>query len=153
MGGSVVVGNVGLDIGGEIVTIAPVIVRYWLPPLVWAAVILAGSGEQLSAAQTGGRLEPLLTSIFGPLSPETFLAIHFFLRKLTHLAAYGLLGALLFRATRRGVAQTLALTLVVAALDEWHQSTLLTRTGSVGDVVIDLAGAALAVMALRRWAQ
>ena len=71
-----------------------------------------------------------------------------------------ILGALWFRAFRRGprlapgAAAWSALTLSVAwaGLDEWHQSFVPARTASAGDVALDGASAALAVLvAVRGW--
>lgn len=98
----------------------------------------------------------LLSWFLPPLSPE-FETVHFVIRKTIHVLAYGLLGALDFRAvrgTRRGwqmswsVAAVL-LAAIVASLDEYHQSFLPSRTGVPSDVVIDVCGATLAQLMWR----
>jgi VanZ family protein len=118
----------------------------WLPPLLWAAVILVASSDAFSSRETGGTLHSLLDW----LPPEVFKAIHFCIRKGGHLLAYALLGALTWRADRR-VAVALGFTALIAVLDEWHQSTIPSREGSGWDVLLDLAGAAVAVTVLRWW--
>ena len=73
-----------------------------------------------------------------------------------------MLAVLAFRALRlsldvslpRLVGLAMSLVVVVAALDELRQSSLATRTGSLGDVAIDFTGGALGVgliVALHRW--
>jgi VanZ family protein len=133
-------------------------VRWWLPPLLWTAVILAASSDAFSSGSTGGTMRGLLEALLGPLSDLTFEVIQFVIRKLTHLLAYGLLGALTLRAIRRGrtawnprwLLAALAYSLVIAIIDETHQSLIPSRTGSLGDVVIDFAGAVVAGMVMRR---
>jgi VanZ family protein len=71
------------------------------------------------------------------------------LRKLGHMAEYGLLWWLWWRALghrHKGVA--IAITLVYAASDELHQSFVSGRHGSPVDWLIDAAGVALAVLAV-----
>lgn len=132
--------------------------RWWLPPLLWSAVILAASSDAFSSGSTGGTMRGLLESLLGPLSDLTFEVVQFTIRKLVHLVAYGILGALALRAMRRGrdgwdarwLVSALAFALVIAVADETRQSTVPSRTGSIGDVVIDAAGALLAGLAIRR---
>lgn len=132
--------------------------RYWLPALTWAAILLAASGERFSSSETGGIISSLLSLIGGSVNAVTFTVINFVIRKAGHVLAYGLLGVLFLRAIRGPLtgwtipwsATALVLTLAVASIDEWHQSTTLTRTGSASDVALDLAGAAIA-LALFRW--
>ena len=66
------------------------------------------------------------------------------LRKLAHAAEYGVLGALLARATgRSGVA--LALGTLYAVSDEIHQTFVSGRAGSPLDVAIDAIGVACGI--------
>ena len=66
------------------------------------------------------------------------------LRKLAHMAAFGLLWWLWLRALGRPLTAAL-ITLAYAASDEWHQSFVHGRTGTPVDWAIDAAGVALAV--------
>ncbi len=97
----------------------------------------------------------MINSIIGhPLTPAQFGAIHFLIRKGSHLIEYGVLGALLFRAFRaerggwntRWAMAAVAVAAAVGGLDEWHQLFVPSRTASVGDVLFDAASAALAQM-------
>jgi VanZ family protein len=74
------------------------------------------------------------------------------LRKLVHMATYGLLWLLWERALRRPVAAA-AITLAYAATDEFHQSFVEGRHGTPVDWLIDTAGVAVAVAAWRRYSQ
>ena len=125
--------------------------RLWLPPLLWTAVILTASSASFSSANTGPVLAKLINAIF-PVSPDTFAALHFLIRKAGHLAGYGILGALVLRAIRAErpgwkvswAIAAIAFAAVVASLDEWNQSFIPSRTAAPQDVLIDTLGATLA---------
>lgn len=75
------------------------------------------------------------------------------LRKLAHMAVYGLLTlawwwALLPR-TRRPLAVAVVIALLYAASDEYHQSFVADRSGHPLDVAIDSVGILLAVLSVR----
>ena len=66
-------------------------------------------------------------------------------RKLIHMGTYGLLWFLCWRATGYGhPAPSIAIALLYAASDEYHQSFVDGRHGSPWDVAIDAAGVGLA---------
>jgi VanZ family protein len=72
-------------------------------------------------------------------------------RKLVHMASYGLLWWLWWRALgRRAPALAVAITLTYAATDELHQHFVPGRHGTPVDVAIDAAGVALAMLAVKR---
>jgi VanZ family protein len=73
------------------------------------------------------------------------------LRKLAHMAEYGLLWLLWQRALdhRHPLAAT-AITLAYAATDEFHQTFVTGRHGTPVDVLIDAAGVAVAAALYRR---
>jgi VanZ family protein len=74
-----------------------------------------------------------------------------FLRKAAHMAEYGLLWFLWWRALGYGhPAPAIAITLLWAASDEFHQSFIEGRHGSPWDVAIDAVGVGLAVLVARR---
>jgi VanZ family protein len=100
----------------------------WMAVVFWMGVIFAFSAT------------PSLASPFEPV-------YDFILRKLAHLAVYTVLTVLLVRAFRLHVARpTYAwlLAMLVAALyacsDEWHQTVVPGREGTVRDVMIDSLG-------------
>lgn len=130
--------------------------RCWLPVFLWTAVILAASSDLFSSRNTGSLLETLVVAIVG-YKPESFPLLHAAVRKLGHLCEYAILGGLAFRAARgdRGgfaipwAVTAVAIALVVAGIDEWHQTFVPSRTGSPADVALDAAGASLAQMIVR----
>jgi VanZ family protein len=73
------------------------------------------------------------------------------LRKAAHMAEYGLLWWLWWRALGyRHMAAAAAITIAYAATDELHQSFVTGRHGTPVDVLIDAAGVALAMAAAAR---
>ncbi|MEA2236913.1 MAG: hypothetical protein QOC81_1637 [Thermoanaerobaculia bacterium] len=130
---------------------------YWLPPLVWAAVILAASSDLFSSTHTGGWIARI-TSFLGPsLAPATLDLVNHILRKIGHMTAYGILSALSFRALRgegpgwrlRWAVGAIVMALFVASIDEFHQSFVASRTGAWQDVVLDTAGATIMQITIR----
>ena len=106
--------------------------RRWLPPALWAALIL------------------VLTSIPSPVEAPGGIP---HLDKVVHLALYGALGWLVARAlqSRRPLALAAALTAIAlfAAIDEWHQQ-FFTRTPDLVDWLADVIGASLGLAAAVR---
>jgi len=83
-------------------------------------------------------------------------AADFVLRKAGHMAVFGILAVLLWRAIsysrRRGaVVASLVLTILYAASDEFHQSFTAGRHPSPVDVAIDSVGALIALLVLTAW--
>ncbi len=73
------------------------------------------------------------------------------LRKLAHMAEFGLLWFLWWRALGYGNRLTPALIAIAYAVtDELHQTTVEGRVGSPVDVLIDSAGVVLAALVARR---
>ena len=137
----------------------PNLLRAWWPAAVWICLIAFESTDVFSSEHTGSLLYTLLTRLFGNIDLYKFLVFHHYLRKTGHVVGYGMLSLLLLRAWRAtlGRVQPLLLravllswlgTATVAALDEWHQSYIPSRTGSVWDVALDsVAGVAFLVVA------
>jgi len=132
--------------------------NYWLPPIVWAAVILIASTDLFSGSNTGSMIQRIAVSIFGHrLAPETAAALNHVIRKAAHLTEYGILGALTFRALRGGKRSwnprwaigAIVFATFIASIDEIHQSFIPSRTGTWHDVVLDAAGAAIAQILIR----
>jgi VanZ family protein len=130
------------------------LLKYWGPAILWSVVLLLMSGSAGSSSVTGR----VLAFFLSPASPA-FDPLHFLIRKTIHVVAYGLLGALDFRAVRgarRGwrpawSAVAVVLAVAIASLDEYHQSFFASRTGVPSDVVIDACGATLAQLVCYRF--
>jgi len=132
--------------------------NYWLPPIVWAAVILIASTDLFSGSNTAGVLQRIAVTIFGHrLAPATAETLNFLIRKSAHLTEYGILSALTFRALRgeqkswswRWAIGAIVFAGVIASIDEIHQSFVPSRTGTWHDVLLDTAGATLAQILIR----
>ena len=133
-------------------------IRYWLPVIAWFGVIFVASTDLMSAQHTSRFLAPFLRWLNPDITLETIRAVQFAVRKAAHVTEYAILSFLLFRAlqsgTRRMIWRNAAIAFVTAAayaaLDEYHQSFVASRTGSPLDVLIDASGAALGIL-IYRW--
>jgi VanZ family protein len=135
------------------------LVMAWLPALCWAAVIFSLSTDAFSAEHTGRILRLILFTLMPHLSEQTFVTIHFFVRKTAHFTEYFIFCLLLYRGIRggrRGWRWSWALTALLiaagySALDEIHQAFVASRTASPYDSLLDSIGATFAVIALFLW--
>lgn len=136
--------------------------RLWRygPLLLWLGFIFLASTGEMSAANTSRIIRPLLLWLFPNISEATLASVHIFVRKCGHFTEYAVLGLLAVRAFISSSIKTLfkhwflsslILVIIYALLDEYHQSFVATRTGSIYDSMIDAAGGftALVVFALR----
>jgi VanZ family protein len=104
--------------------------RRWLPPLLWAALIL------------------ILTSLPGSLVPVSPFRNF---DKVVHLTIYGVLGWFTARALSNGSRLAAAAFVAVAiiscfsALDEWHQQSISRRSMELLDWAADTMGAVIGV--------
>jgi len=107
----------------------------WLPAIAWAGLIFAFSAQ------------PDLRFV-----PDA--GLDFVVRKLGHMAVFGILALLLWRALartnawRRPWAWAFVVAVLYAATDELHQGLVAGRHPSAVDVGIDAAGALIAVVAV-----
>ena len=126
------------------------------------AFISFASTGNFSAGNTSRLIGPLVLWLFPDTSPEAMLAIHGVTRKIAHLTEYALLGVLAARAFRGSSREalrkwwflvSLALIIVYALVDEYHQSFVPSRTGTIYDSLIDMVGglAALIIVNRRGW--
>jgi VanZ family protein len=127
----------------------------WIAPIAWMALVFWFSTEAFDARMTGSIVLPLVEWLWPWPGSGVGVLLHAALRKLAHLTEYGILAFLWWRALApdRGrprwgaVGLAFGITVVWAALDELHQSTLASRTGSAADVVLDASGAGIALTA------
>jgi VanZ family protein len=125
--------------------------RYWIPLLLWIAVIFVGSTDLMSAEQTSRFLAPFLRWLKADVTPATIAQVQFFVRKAAHLTEYAVLAVLLWRAIYWGTTLKMKMSILVivvwfvcamfAATDEFHQSFVPSRTATWHDVTIDSCGA------------
>ncbi|MDQ1388535.1 MAG: hypothetical protein QOF56_1989 [Acidobacteriaceae bacterium] len=139
------------------------LLKAWIAAILWLIVIAIESSALLSAHYTSRILYPLLHFLFG-LDWERFHYWHFYIRKTGHVIGYAILSILFFRAWRATLPAmdnskwtlrwaTIALlgTVLVASLDEWHQSFLPSRTGRWQDVVLDASAGLAAQILIFLW--
>ncbi len=141
------------------------VLRKWLPPVIWMALIFYGSTDVLSGEHTSRFVEPFLRWLsFGMMTPEQVELGHHLVRKAGHVTEYAVLSALFWFALRqprldpdtepgnRSPWPTISLAVLLstgyAALDEYHQSFTPSRTASWSDVAIDAGGAVFGLVLL-----
>ena len=133
----------------------------YAPLVIWLAFISFASSDGFSASNTSRVIEPIVRWLFPHISQAHLESIHFLTRKLAHFSEYALLAILAVRAFRsspnphlkhRWFLVSLAIIVLYALLDEYHQSFVPSRTASVFDSFIDMSGGltALVVIWLRR---
>jgi hypothetical protein len=133
-----------------------VFVKYWLPLLIWLGVIFLGSVDLMSAEHTSRLIVPILLWLKPGMAPKTIWIILVVMRKCAHVSEYAILALLLWRALRSGTALRAKMSVlfgavllacaVFAASDEFHQSFVKSRTPSVRDVLLDVAGALIGLL-------
>jgi VanZ family protein len=141
-------------------------IKFWLPVLIWMALIFSASSDSHSYDHSSRFVEPLLHWLFPQMPEAQVKEIHLVIRKCGHLTEYAVLALLLWRAVRRPVKNdsrpwiwpeaglALAIVFLYAASDEFHQIFVPTRTAQVSDVFIDTAGGAASLLAfwmIGRW--
>lgn len=140
-------------------------VRLWryLPLLFWLGFIFFASTGEMSASNTSRFIRPVLLWLFPNISEPTLELIHVLIRKCAHFAEYALLALLAARAfttssknflRNHWFLSSLLLVVIYALLDEYHQTFVSSRMGSIYDSMIDITGglAALVVFSLwRKW--
>jgi VanZ family protein len=131
----------------------------YLPLVAWLAFISYASSDSFSANNTSRIIGPLVLWLFPNTSAETLETIHFITRKLAHFTEYAILGFLAARAfrtspgpaiRRRWFLISAALIVVYALIDEYHQSFVPSRTGTIYDSFIDIAGGLMALIFVRK---
>jgi len=134
----------------------PRFLKYWLPLLLWLGVIFVGSTNITSSEHTSRYVVPFLLWLKPDTSPGSIWIIHVVVRKCAHITEYTVLALLLWRALRSVsyfrtktfivFGAVLVGCAVVAASDEFHQTFVKSRTPSVPDVLLDIAGALLGLL-------
>jgi VanZ family protein len=125
--------------------------RIWryAPLIIWMAVISFASSNEFSAVNTSRVVRPLLLWLFPNITEEGIGTAHILVRKAAHITEYAILGWLAARAftgssreflRQRWFLASLVLVGLHALLDEYHQSFVPSRSGSLYDSGVDIAG-------------
>ena len=131
----------------------------YLPLIIWLGFISFASSNSFSASNTSRIIGPLVLWLFPNTSPETLATIHGITRKIAHFTEYAILGFLAARAFRTSPRPAICrrwflicatLVVVYALIDEYHQSFVPSRTASIFDSLIDMAGGLTALLVVRK---
>jgi VanZ family protein len=147
--------------------------RAWIPALLWLAVIAWESTPMMSAGNTQRFLFVVIRFFDPQITIFQLQLLNAVGRKLGHCFGYAMLSLLMLRAwwstlllprwapqvptlramllcwSARAAGIALLSTAAVAGLDEWHQSFLPARTGTIYDVALDtMAAAAVQLIAV-----
>lgn len=136
--------------------------RLWRygPVLAWACFVLFASSASFSASNTSRIIRPLLVWLFPGITEASLERAHFLVRKAAHFTEYALLALLSARAFRTSSRARLsrlwwlpafALVVCVALADEYHQSFVPSRTGTIYDSLLDAFGGATALACAALW--
>ncbi len=135
-------------------------VKYWLPVLAMMGLIFSASSDRESAQHSSRILGPIFRWLFPHLAHKDVNALIFLTRKCAHFAEYAVLALLIWRALRKPVKndprpwdwsqarRSGLLVVLYAVTDELHQVFVPCRQASLGDVMIDTVGAAIALVFL-----
>ena len=131
----------------------------YLPLVAWLVFISFASSDSFNAGNTSRIIGPLILWLFPNTTPETLAVVHVVTRKAAHFTEYAILAFLAARAFRssprpalanRWFIASLALVVAYALIDEYHQTFVPSRTASVYDSFIDMAGGLTALLLVHR---
>ncbi|MBP7416952.1 MAG: VanZ family protein [Pyrinomonadaceae bacterium] len=129
----------------------------YAPVVFWIAVIFYLSSDMGSMSQTSRFIRPLVEFLFPAAPEQTLIIYHSYIRKAAHFTEYAVLAFLAVRALSISATvrlhkwrYILPLLLVtgIAAIDEFHQSFEISRTGSIQDVMLDISGGVVMITML-----
>jgi VanZ family protein len=138
----------------------------WIPVLVCILVISMESTVYFGADHTSGPLQRFFEFLLHRhFTGPQWWRLHLIIRKWGHFTGYGILSIAWFRAfwmtwplgdgvkRSRITLHSLAMlgTLLVASGDEFHQTFLPNRTGSIWDVLLDCCGGLLMQLLVWLW--
>jgi len=114
-------------------------IKLWLPVFIWAGVIFSFSSMSINQS-------------------ESFSWLDFVIKKSAHVTEYAILYWLLFRAmsqnnkdaSRKVFIKVFVLTVLYALSDEWHQTFVPGREGTLRDVGFDTIGALISLNLKKR---
>jgi VanZ family protein len=136
----------------------------WLPPVVVVLLIAVEGTQRFSIQNTAGYLAPFWFRHFGHLPYQRYWEFVEAVRKVGHLAGFGIACVVFFAASygwlsrlsstdgwllkNRAAGWALVLTMLLGAADELHQRYVPQRTSTITDVGFDVCGGYFALMIL-----
>ena len=130
------------------------------PLLIWMAFISFASTNDFSSMNTSKVIRPLILWLLPNATEVQLATFHLAIRKTAHFLEYGLLALLAGRAfVTSSVALIrqhwfllgILLVTLYALLDEFHQSFVSSRTGSLYDSAIDVIGGLTVLLIFRAY--
>ncbi len=125
--------------------------KYYAGPVIWMGIMFLFSTDVGSMTHTNSIFVPVIKFLAPEISRRDLVITLVGIRKLGHVVEYAVLSVLWFHAFNWGktewswrpVLSAIVITLVYAAMDEFHQSFVQSRTASIYDVGLDGIGAVL----------
>ena len=126
--------------------------KFWLPVVLWAALIFSVSGDKKSVHHSSRIIEPLVRWLIPDISDEAVRTTVLVVRKCAHVTEFAILALLLWRGARATIYKqsagwnqkaamfAAACAVLFAISDEFHQSFVPGRQGAAMDVLIDSVG-------------
>ncbi len=116
--------------------------------MLWAALVFYFSSHDFSSERTSRVVGPLISWLFPDAGVDFHAAVHFTVRKMGHWSEYFVLAVLVFHGFRSDKKQwdgrwaiwTLGLIFLYALGDEFHQLWVPSRSGTLGDSLLDFFG-------------
>jgi VanZ family protein len=140
-----------------------VLLKYWLPLLIWMGVIFSASSDRGSGERSSRIIGPIVHWLFPHWPAAQVEEVVYMARKIAHLVEFAILGWLAWHLLRKPVRQdqrpwrwsqaggALLWVVVYAASDEFHQLFVPSRQASVRDVLIDTCGGAAGLALAWAW--
>lgn len=105
-------------------------VKLWLPVFIWAGVIFWFSSQAIN-------------------QPAPFSWSDFVIKKTAHVTEYAIFYWLVWR-TNKSLKLSLLMVVLFALSDEWHQTFIPGREGSLRDVGFDTIGGLLSLFQIKK---
>ena len=128
----------------------------YAPLVLWIGLIMFLSSGQASMSNTSRFVRPLLKFLFPDAPEEILIVYHGYVRKLAHVTVYAILAFWASRAFSNSGQNFLRrfwfiaaffTVCLIAVVDETNQSFLDSRTGSIADVLLDITGGTMMILA------
>ena len=104
--------------------------KLWLPVLIWAGVIFWFSGLAIN-------------------KPAPFSWVDFIIKKTAHVIEYAIFYWLVWR-TNKSFKLSLLVVILFALSDEWHQTFVPNREGTLRDVGFDTIGGLFSLLQIKK---